>query len=127
MFTACISRNISVIENAFTNSNIIYDFESFTNTMKEMFYACKGNETGAMADYIPQLAKQNPDHWGLSVCTIDGQRFNVGDSDADWCIQSCSKPISYCLALEEHGVDKVHQHVGREPRWVTLFLHQFVL
>lgn len=33
----------------------------------------------------------------------------------DFCIQSCSKPITYALALEELGVDKVHTHVGREP------------
>ena len=33
----------------------------------------------------------------------------------DFCVQSCCKPINYCIALEENGVDKVHQHVGREP------------
>lgn len=115
VFIACISRNISVIENAFTNSNVIYDFEGFSKIVKEMFYSAKSNEEGAVADYIPQLAKQNPNHWGLSVCTIDGQRLNYGDTDVEFCIQSCSKPISYCLALEEHGVEKVHKHVGREP------------
>ena len=30
-------------------------------------------------------------------------------------MQSCSKPITYCIALEENGIDKVHQHVSREP------------
>ena len=111
-----ISHNISVIEDAFTDSNVIQDFESFACSTKQMFHSCKNNNSGLLADYIPQLTKQNPDHWGLSVCTIDGQRMNVGDSDVEWCLQSCSTPISYCLALEEHGVDKVHQHVGREPR-----------
>jgi glutaminase len=29
-------------------------------------------------------------------------------------VQSCSMPVTYAMALEEHGVDTVHQHVGRE-------------
>jgi glutaminase len=33
----------------------------------------------------------------------------------DFCAQSCSKPITYCYALEKLGEETVHQHVGREP------------
>ena len=30
-------------------------------------------------------------------------------------LQSVSKAVSYCLALDEHGTEGVHRHVGREP------------
>ena len=32
-----------------------------------------------------------------------------------FCLQSVSKTVSYCLALDEHGTEAVHEHVGREP------------
>ena len=32
-----------------------------------------------------------------------------------FCVQSCSKPITYCMGLEHFGETKVHTHVGREP------------
>lgn len=114
-FIKCISNNISVIENAFTNDFVITDFETFSNEINQLYEEVMTNDDGKMADYIPQLAKQNPKHFGVSICTIDGQRLNIGDSDVNFCLQSCSKPITYCLALEEHGKDKVHKHVGREP------------
>ena len=80
---------------------------------------CFPNSDGGVATYIPQLAKVDPKLFGLSVCTTDGQRLNIGDTDYEFCIQSCCKPINYCIALEEHGVEKVHEHVGSEPSGVS--------
>ena len=65
--------------------------------------------------YIPELAAVDPNQYGLAVCSIDGQRMEIGDSTVQFCVQSCSKPITYCMALEERGLDKVHQHISREP------------
>jgi len=91
------------------------DWTTFVETTSEVFHAMKGIETGMVANYIPQLAKVDPSYWAVSVCTVDGQQINLGDTNVDFCIQSCSKPITYCLALEERGETSVHQHVGREP------------
>jgi len=114
-FKTAITRNTYVYENAFAHSNVIPDFERFSKNINEIYRECAHVKSGKMADYIPELAKQNPDHFGLSICTVDGQRINVGDTDVEFCVQSCSKPISYCIALEEHGYQNVHNHVGREP------------
>lgn len=51
----------------------------------------------------------------VALCTIDGQQFDLGDSDVSFCVQSCCKPINYSLALEELGPEIVHKYVGREP------------
>ncbi len=114
-FMNCIAKNISIIEKAFSNEFIIHNFKEFTEDIREIYNKCLDEKGGDIATYIPQLAKQDPEHFGVSVCTIDGQRVHFGNTDVNFCIQSCSKPITYSLALEEHGKDKVHNHVGREP------------
>ena len=71
--------------------------------------------SGSVADYIPQLKRVDPDQLAISLCTVDGQRFSVGDATTTFCLQSVSKIVSYCIALDEHGTEAVHRHVGREP------------
>ena len=55
-----------------------------------------GDSTGAVADYIPELAKADPDHFGISVATTDGYIYEVGDSAVPFTIQSISKAFVFC-------------------------------
>lgn len=73
------------------------------------------NKEGNNANYIPQLSRVNSEQYGISVCTINGQRYNIGDTSVDFSIQSCCKPINYGIALEDMGEEYVHNYVGREP------------
>jgi len=70
---------------------------------------------GAPADYIPQLARGDPNKWGVSLCTTDGQRFSIGDYQDHFSIQSTSKPFTYALALNHMGAEVVQKYIGREP------------
>ena len=40
----------------------------------------KPYQSGKVADYIPQLAKVNPDLFGISVISVNNQVFNIGDT-----------------------------------------------
>lgn len=51
----------------------------------------------------------------MSVCTVDGQTFNLGDSEDWFSVQSIGKTFAYTLALTERGQELVHKHVGQEP------------
>jgi Glutaminase len=40
----------------------------------------RDDNSGAVADYIPQLKKVDPRYFGVSLATIDGHVYEVGDS-----------------------------------------------
>jgi glutaminase A len=105
----------SLMRKAFKRDVCIRDFPKFVATCEVIYEECIPNQNGGVATYIPQLARQNPDLWGVCMCSVDGQRMNIGDCDVPFCVQSTSKPITYCVALETKGEAMVHEHVGREP------------
>jgi glutaminase len=108
-----------LLERVFCDDLVIPEFNSFCDIITEIYNEVKDIKGGMVASYIPQLEKVNPDHFAVSICTVDGQRFSIGDTDMPFCLQSASKPLTYCLALEENGDEIVHHHVGREPSGVA--------
>src|SRR5246127_167008 len=70
---------------------------------------------GTVADYIPELGKADPDHFGISLATIDGHVYEVGDSRLPFTIQSMSKPFVFALALDTLGAARVESAIGVEP------------
>lgn len=70
---------------------------------------------GRVADYIPALARINPDQFGMAVCSVNGGEWVVGDSDVSFSIQSISKVFTLALALQSPGAAGVWDRVGREP------------
>ena len=93
----------------------IPDWKDFCLNVRKIYEKCERNTTGDVARYIPQLAAVDPDQFGVSVTSIDSQRYSHGDSDKLFCVQSCMKPISYCIAMELNSREFVHKHIGREP------------
>jgi glutaminase len=70
---------------------------------------------GNVADYIPELGKADPAHFGISLATIDGHVYEVGDSRIPFTIQSMSKPFAFALALDTLGAERVERAIGVEP------------
>jgi glutaminase len=69
-------------------------------------------EEGANADYIPALAEVDPNLFGISIVTVDGQVYNIGNVDFEVSIQSISKVFTMALAMEDHGVDAIFDNMG---------------
>ena len=64
---------------------------------------------GAVADYIPELGKADPAHFGVSLATLDGHVYEVGDTRLPFTIQSMSIPFVFALALQPRAT------AGRSP------------
>jgi glutaminase len=71
--------------------------------------------SGAVADYIPELGKADPAHFGISLATLDGHVYEVGDTTIPFTIQSMSKPFVFALALDTLGAARVESAIGVEP------------
>lgn len=71
-------------------------------------------DRGRVADYIPELAKQDDRQFGMAVATVDGHLFSTGDALVPFSIQSISKVFTLTMALGRAG-DGLWDRVGREP------------
>ncbi len=72
-------------------------------------------DDGTVTTYIPELAKADPNWFGICVVTTDGYVYAVGDSEVPFTIQSVSKPAVYAAALTDRGRAAVVRKVGVEP------------
>merc|ERR1712110_191263 len=81
----------------------------------EIYHKLKMNKTGEPDPFLKKVIDHFDDStFGISVCTVDGQRFSIGDATTPFSLQSLAKPITYGIALNELG-DEVHHYQGREP------------
>lgn len=83
--------------------------------LEEILARCQEGGGGAPADYIPELAKADPDALGVCLATVDGTTYAAGDADVPFTIQSISKAFAYALAITDRGLDAVLERVGVEP------------
>lgn len=83
--------------------------------LQSLHDAFAGVKEGAVATYIPELAKADPAWFGICLVTAGGNIYEVGDSQQPFTIQSISKPFVYGLALEDHGRAHVLSKVSTEP------------
>ena len=74
-----------------------------------------GDDTGQVADYIPQLSRADPQSFGLALVGVAGSVYRAGEANTPFTIQSISKPFVYALALADVGVEGVLERVGVEP------------
>ncbi len=69
---------------------------------------------GAVASYIPELSKVDPDQFGICLTTVGCKSYKCGDADTKFSIQSVAKVLSLSLVLSKIGSD-VWNRMDFEP------------
>jgi glutaminase len=72
----------------------------------------KGLQEGKNADYIPALAKVDPNLFGIAVVTTDGNVYTAGAVKTEVSIQSISTVFTMAQVIQEQGLDSIAQRIG---------------
>jgi len=82
--------------------------------INETYRRIKKVNSGKVADYIPELAKADPNLFGIAFVSCDGDMYEIGDSKKTVSIQSISKVFTLAKAVEEHGINEINMKIGNE-------------
>jgi glutaminase len=72
----------------------------------------KSASGGVVADYIPALARADPEWFAVCVAEVDGEVHSSGDIAVEFSIQSISKAFVYALVCEALGHEAVADRIG---------------
>ena len=67
---------------------------------------------GKNADYIPALAKVDPNLYGIALVTADGKVYTAGDAKTEVSIQSISKVFTMAEVIQEQGLESIEKRIG---------------
>jgi len=71
-----------------------------------------GLQEGKNADYIPALAKVDPNIYGIALVTTDGKVYTEGDITSEVSIQSISKVFTMAKVIDESGPESLVDNIG---------------
>src|SRR3954452_2176051 len=76
------------------------------------FAKFKDLKEGKNADYIPALAKVDPNLFGITLITTDGKVYTAGDVKTEVSIQSISKVFTMAQVIQEQGLESIEKQIG---------------
>jgi glutaminase len=76
-----------------------------------------GGMTGAVASYIPALARVPPDQFAMCAATLEGDVHVAGDVDVSFSLQSVTKVFTAAMVLAHPAIQDIllWRRVGVEP------------
>lgn len=72
-------------------------------------------EKGRVANYIPELAKEDPGRASAVLMNPEGDRYEVGESEYRFTVQSIIKVILYLCVLEHYPFSHIKKYIGVKP------------
>ncbi|XP_015198475.2 glutaminase liver isoform, mitochondrial isoform X1 [Lepisosteus oculatus] len=110
-FHRCVTGFVSFILKALQGRFIIPDFGTFTEETQKIFLKCKQLDSIKLEQ---NAVTEDRGKWGVSICTIDGQRLSLGDCVEPCVLGEASWPLIYGITVDQLSADYVHRFVGME-------------
>ena len=85
---------------------------AYQDVVNAAYAKFKDTHEGKNADYIPALAKVDPNVYGVALITTDGKVYSTGDLTTQVSIQSISKVFTMARVMEEQGPDAIANNMG---------------
>ncbi|HCE9100930.1 TPA: glutaminase A [Citrobacter freundii] len=101
--------SFSVLFSATTFAQTTPDYAKLIEQAHQKY---KSNNDGKVADYIPALATYSPKNFAITIATVDGKIYQVGDVNKPFPMESLSKVFTMALAMEQHGPQVVLDKLG---------------
>jgi glutaminase len=100
----------------FADHDVLDDKEYVKRVFAEAYeIGLKATARGKVADYIPELAKADPNAFGIYMLNAAGESVSIGDVETRFSIQSICKVIILAVSLIIKGFDETFSHVMMEP------------
>lgn len=80
--------------------------------LEKVYTTLKNTKGGKNDTNIPALAKVDPSLYAISIYTVDGAIYNIGDYKTKFAVESTSKIFSLALALDKYGEAYVKKKIG---------------
>jgi glutaminase len=87
----------------------------FRSYLSDLHEELKEIQDGKVTNYTPELIPIEPDCFGISIITTEGEEFEVGDTNQSFTLQSLVNLLVYGLALEDYGREYVANRIRVEP------------
>ena len=84
----------------------------YQDAVNSAYAKFKDLHEGKNADYIPALAKVDPNVYGIALITTDGKVYTAGDLTSEVSIQSISKVFTMAKVMEEENPDAIENNMG---------------
>lgn len=111
--------NKTIIGVSLFSFSILFSATSFAQTapdyarlIEQAHQKFKSNNDGKVADYIPALATYSPNNFAITIATVNGKIYQVGDVNKPFPMESLSKVFTMALAMEQHGPQVVLDKLG---------------
>ena len=114
-FLGARARAVLVISGLVTAAGLALSAQQASDpqtVVNNAFNQFKTLKEGKNADYIPALAKVDPNLFGIALVTVDGKVYTAGDVKTEVSIQSISKVFTMAQVIQEQGLESIEKRIG---------------